>query len=150
MLFWCLLIFQNQLFGNTISVKKFGSRSSLTLCRTWSGSKLFAKVISRWHWRVVNKFCDSCFHNLRKDLTLHVNLLTYQALYSFLSLLQLLAMKCLLLYFPLGRLGFCGDSLFSELTLRETRLPVRDVPAKDKHISRPCVAGRRPRREAEG
>ena len=28
------------------SVKQFGSRSGLTFCRAWSGSKLFAKVIS--------------------------------------------------------------------------------------------------------
>ena len=31
------------------SVKQIGSRSGLTFCRAWSGSKLFAKVISRWH-----------------------------------------------------------------------------------------------------
>ena len=31
------------------SVKQFGSRSDPTFCRAWSGSKLFAKVISRWH-----------------------------------------------------------------------------------------------------
>ena len=30
------------------SVKWFGSRSGPTFCRSWSGSKLFAKVISRW------------------------------------------------------------------------------------------------------
>ena len=29
-------------------VKQFGSRSGPTLCRAWSGSKLFAKDISRW------------------------------------------------------------------------------------------------------
>ena len=29
------------------SVKQFGSRSGPTFCRAWSGSKLFAKVISR-------------------------------------------------------------------------------------------------------
>ena len=29
------------------SVKKFGSRSGPTICWSWSGSKLFAKVISR-------------------------------------------------------------------------------------------------------
>ena len=28
-------------------VKQFGSRSGLTKCRAWSGSKLFATVISR-------------------------------------------------------------------------------------------------------
>ena len=33
---------------NTISVKQFGSRSGQMFCRAWSGSKLFAKVISRW------------------------------------------------------------------------------------------------------
>ena len=31
-----------------LGVKLLGSRSSLTKCRAWSGSKLFAKVISRW------------------------------------------------------------------------------------------------------
>ena len=30
------------------SVKQFRSRSGLTFCRVWSGSKLFAKVVSRW------------------------------------------------------------------------------------------------------
>ena len=30
------------------SVKQFGSRSVPTFCWSWSGSKLFAKVISRW------------------------------------------------------------------------------------------------------
>ena len=33
-------------FRNTISVKQFGSRSRLMLCWSWSGSKLFVKVIS--------------------------------------------------------------------------------------------------------
>ena len=36
-------------FSNIISVQQFGSRSGPTFCRAWSGSKLFAKVISRWH-----------------------------------------------------------------------------------------------------
>ena len=31
------------------SVKQFGSRSGPKKCRSWSGSKLFAKVISRQH-----------------------------------------------------------------------------------------------------
>ena len=30
------------------SVKQFGSRSGPTFCQAWSGSKLFAKVISKW------------------------------------------------------------------------------------------------------
>ena len=30
------------------SVKQFGCRSGPTFCQSWSGSKLFAKVISRW------------------------------------------------------------------------------------------------------
>ena len=35
-------------FRNTLqSVKQFGSRSGLTFCLSWSGYKLFAKVISR-------------------------------------------------------------------------------------------------------
>ena len=47
--------FQNQPFRKIIihffewhqRVKQFGSRSGPTFCRTWSGSKLFAKIISR-------------------------------------------------------------------------------------------------------
>ena len=31
------------------SVKQFGSTSSPTVCRAWFGSKLFAKVISKWN-----------------------------------------------------------------------------------------------------
>ena len=31
------------------SVKQFGSRSAQTFCQAWSGTKLFAKVISRQH-----------------------------------------------------------------------------------------------------
>ena len=30
------------------SVKQFGSRSGPTFCRAWSGSKQFAKIVSRW------------------------------------------------------------------------------------------------------
>ena len=30
------------------SVKRFGSRAGPTFCWSWSGSKLFAKVISKW------------------------------------------------------------------------------------------------------
>ena len=32
-----------------LNAKQFGSRSCPTFCWAWSGSKLFAKVISRWH-----------------------------------------------------------------------------------------------------
>ena len=55
---FCLLIsfkinFFIKFFKNVITnVKQLGSRPSSTLCRAWSGSKLFAKVISRWHWLV--------------------------------------------------------------------------------------------------
>ena len=46
------LLFQNQLFKKFFqehyqSVKWFGYRSGLTFCLSWSGSKLFSKVISR-------------------------------------------------------------------------------------------------------
>ena len=41
------LTFSKNSFGNTISVKHFRPRSGPTFCRSWSGSKLFAKVISR-------------------------------------------------------------------------------------------------------
>ena len=36
------------------SVKQFGSRSGPTFCQAWSGSKLFAKVISRRHLKESN------------------------------------------------------------------------------------------------
>ena len=41
--------FQNQLFKKLFQeyLLQFGSRSSPTYCRAWSGSKLFAKVISQ-------------------------------------------------------------------------------------------------------
>ena len=42
------LLFQKKDFRNTIKVsKQFGSWSGPTFCRSWSGSKLFTKVISR-------------------------------------------------------------------------------------------------------
>ena len=52
--FYCLLTFfqinflKNLLSKHTQCVKQFGSRSVLTFCWFWSGSKVFAKVISRW------------------------------------------------------------------------------------------------------
>ena len=52
--FCCLWIFLKLLFFKNIfqeyhqSVKQFGSRSGPTFCRFWSGSKLFAKAITRW------------------------------------------------------------------------------------------------------
>ena len=50
--FCCLLVFDKNIFKKSIkqtfqSVKLFRSRSGPTFCRAWSGSKLFAKVISR-------------------------------------------------------------------------------------------------------
>ena len=54
-LFCCLLIFfKINLFEKFfqkyhLNVKQIGSRSGLTLCQALSGSKLFAKVISRSH-----------------------------------------------------------------------------------------------------
>ena len=55
-MFFCLLLifFKINFFEKFIqkydqSVKQFGSRSGPTFCRTWSGFKLFAKVISRLH-----------------------------------------------------------------------------------------------------
>ena len=49
---WCLLtffvIFFFKFFQDHLqSVKQFGSRSGPTFCRSWSGFKLFAKVISK-------------------------------------------------------------------------------------------------------
>ena len=55
MLFCSVLIFSKSNFFKNFfqeyhqSVKQFGFRSGPTFCRAWSGSKLFAKVISRWH-----------------------------------------------------------------------------------------------------
>ena len=54
MLFCRLWIFFKSYFFKNIfqeyhqCVKQFGSRSGPKFCRAWSGSKLFAKVISRW------------------------------------------------------------------------------------------------------
>ena len=45
--FFFKLNFQKKSFRNTLSVKQFGTRSGPTKCRAWSGSKLFAKDISR-------------------------------------------------------------------------------------------------------
>ena len=42
-----LTFFKKISFRNSMSVKQFGSRSGPRKCRSWSGSKLFAKVISR-------------------------------------------------------------------------------------------------------
>ena len=45
------LFFQNYFFQKNLSetqgVKRFGPKSGPTFCRSWSGSKLFAKVINR-------------------------------------------------------------------------------------------------------
>ena len=48
-IFYLKLTFSKNIFQEYHqSVKQFGSRSGLTFCRVWSGSILFAKVISRW------------------------------------------------------------------------------------------------------
>ena len=57
--------FQNQLFqkffqGHYQSVKWFGSRLGLAFCRSWSGSKLFAKLISRWQNKIASKERVNC------------------------------------------------------------------------------------------
>ena len=75
---WC---FSNSTFQKFFqeyhaSVKQFGSRSGSTLCRAWSGSKLFAKAISRRHFLKLLYFScpwtlaacvrissSSCLHN---------------------------------------------------------------------------------------
>ena len=43
-----LILWMLNFFQYHQGVKQFGSRSGPTFCRTWSWSKLFAKVISRW------------------------------------------------------------------------------------------------------
>ena len=43
-----LTFFKNVFQVHYQSVKQFGSRSGPKFCQSWSGSKLFAKVISRW------------------------------------------------------------------------------------------------------
>ena len=59
MLFCRLLIFFKITFFKKLfqqyhqSVKQFGSRSGPTFCRTWTGTKLFAKIISRRHYSTV-------------------------------------------------------------------------------------------------
>ena len=42
-----ILLFEYWIFQYLQGVKQFGSRSGPTKCRAWSGSKLFANVISR-------------------------------------------------------------------------------------------------------
>ena len=46
--FFKINIFKNvfQLYHQT--VKQFGSRPGPTLCRSWSGPKLFARIVSMW------------------------------------------------------------------------------------------------------
>ena len=42
-----IIFFKNFFQEHYQSVKQFGSRSGLTFCQSWSGSKLFPKVINR-------------------------------------------------------------------------------------------------------
>ena len=72
--FFCrLLIFFKSTFFKKLfqeyhlSVKQLGSRSGLTCCWAWSGSKLFAKVISRRY-------------SVGNELTLYPLVLTYHLL----------------------------------------------------------------------
>ena len=53
--FFSKLTFQKFIQEYDQSVKQFGSRSGPTICRAWSGSKLFAKMISRRHCQVKRK-----------------------------------------------------------------------------------------------
>ena len=46
--FFKIIFFKKFLQESFQSVKWFGSRAGPTECRAWSGSKLFAKIISRW------------------------------------------------------------------------------------------------------
>ena len=68
------------------SVKQFGSGSGPTFCRAWSGSKLFAKFISRWQlyvWHVTDTFdgtlwvtiASSGYEHLRAILCNHLKFL---------------------------------------------------------------------------
>ena len=57
------------------SVKQFGSRSGPTLCRSWSGSKLFAKVINK-------KWVATC----KEELTRVGNFRTVFVIFPYLSL----------------------------------------------------------------
>ena len=45
--FYQIQLFSKNLFRNTVSVKRFGSRSGQTFYRSRSRSKLFVKFISR-------------------------------------------------------------------------------------------------------
>ena len=45
--FFFKISFKKNSFMYTVSVKQIGSRTSLTFCLAWSGSRLFAKIISR-------------------------------------------------------------------------------------------------------
>ena len=77
--FFLKSIFLKNSFRNTNqSVKQFGPRSGLTYCQAWYASKLFVKVISRWHqWAkaevlhiegYVHVCCHGCRGLRRMDL----------------------------------------------------------------------------------
>ena len=59
---------ESSLKSTTDSVKQFGSRSSRTFCRAWSGSKLFANVFSR-RKRVIMSLPELWCHFLSYDVT---------------------------------------------------------------------------------
>ena len=49
--------FQINIFKNFYQkLKQFGSRSDMTFCQDWSGSKLFAKVIIRRRWQAKSHY----------------------------------------------------------------------------------------------
>ena len=49
-------------------VKQFGSRSGPMFCRAWSGSKLFAKVFSRWQKLPLAGKALNTYYSLAKTL----------------------------------------------------------------------------------
>ena len=53
--FFKVYFFKKFFQENHLSIKQFGSRSRPTFSQSWSGSKLFAKVISWWEKSPANK-----------------------------------------------------------------------------------------------
>ena len=65
----------------TVSIQKSGSK----FCRAWSGSKLFANVICRWHW-VGNELCwkwSRRMFALTQSIPSHICIQNGQALLCF-------------------------------------------------------------------
>ena len=76
-IFFKVCLFEKFFNEHYQSVKQFGSRSGLTFCRAWSGSKLFAKIFSRRRYKslsILYWWAITSYHIClqRKGLVLHI------------------------------------------------------------------------------